>query len=120
VSIKTIVVIIVVIALAGAGWLFRDSDMVRGATSTAKTFVKDALPDNSYTAGKANAEKATGKTDPSKAAHMLRKCVSDASITYTDEKCPPGTREAPISEGNVTVMPGQRAGAQAKGGEKAR
>jgi hypothetical protein len=120
VSIKTIIVIIAVIALVGAGWFFRDSDVVRGAAGTAQTFVKEVLPDNSYTAGKTNAEKSAGKADRAKESHALRKCVSEARTVYTDEKCPPGTREAPISEGSVTVMPSQRTGGKPKAEEKAK
>jgi hypothetical protein len=113
-------VIVAVAALAGAGWYFRDSATLRGAASSAQTFVKDALPDNSYTVAKTDAEKSAGKGDPAKAPHALRKCVSEARTVYTDEKCPAGTREAPISEGNVTVMPSQRAGGKPKGEEKAK
>jgi hypothetical protein len=120
VSIKTIIVIIAVIALVGAGWFFRDSDMVRGAASSAQAFVKDVLPDNSYSAAKTNADKSAGKGDGAKAPHALRKCVSEARTIYTDEKCPPGSREAPISEGNVTVMPSQRTGGKPKAEEKAK
>ena len=119
-SIKIIIVIVAVAALASAGWLFRDSETLRGAASSAQTFVKDALPDNSYTVAKTNAEKSAGKGDPAKAPHALRKCVSESRTVYTDEKCPAGTRDAPISEGNVTVMPGQRAGEKPKGDEKAK
>ena len=109
-----------VIALAAAGWFFRDSATLRGAASSTQAFVKDVLPDNSYTVAKTSAEKSAGKGDPAKAPHSLRKCVSDGRIVYTDEKCPAGTREAPISEGNVTVVPGQRPVAKPKGDEKAK
>jgi hypothetical protein len=111
---------VALIALVAVGWFFRDSATLRGAASSAQTFVKDALPDNSYTAAKPNAEKSAGKADQSKAPHSLRKCVSESRTVYTDEKCPTGTREAPISEGNVTVMPGQRAGEKPKGDGKAK
>ena len=119
-SIKTICAIAAVIALAAAGWFFRDSEMLRGAASSTQAFVKDVLPDNSYTVAKGKAEKSAGGGDSAKAPHSLRKCVSDGRIVYTDEKCPAGTREAPISEGNVTVMPGQRTVEKPKGDEKAK
>ena len=112
--------IVAVIALIAAGWFFRDSKPLVSAATSAQAFVKDVLPDNSYTVAKTNAEKSAGKGDPAKAPHSLRKCVSEARTVYTDEKCPPGTREAPISEGNVTVMPSQRAGGKPKGEEKAK
>jgi hypothetical protein len=120
VSSKSIILIVAMIAAVGAGWFFRDSEAVRGAASSTQAFVKDALPDNSYTVAKTDAEKSAGKADRPKSSHSLRKCVSEARTVYTDEKCPTGTREAPISEGNVTVMPGQRAGEKPKGDEKAK
>ena len=116
---KIIVAVAAVIALA-AGWFFRDSETLRGAASSTQAFVKDVLPDNSYTVAKAKGEKSAGKGDPAKATHSLRKCVADGRIVYTDEKCPTGTREAPISEGNVTVMPSQRPAGKSKGEEKAK
>ena len=119
-SIKTIIVIVAVAVLAGAGWFFRDSPTLRDAASSTQAFVKDVLPDNSYTVAKAKAEKSARKDDPAKAPHSLRKCVSESRTVYTDEKCPPGTREAPISEGNVTVMPGQPTREKPKGDEKAK
>ena len=56
-----------------------------------------------------------------KGAGNLRKCVAGEKITYTDEACPPGSREQPISSGNVTVMPATRAadGASAANSAKA-
>lgn len=117
-SIKTIIAIVAVTALAGVSWFFRDAGVVQGAASTAQTFVKDALPDNKYTAAKPGAGKAAGKEDRAKEPHTLKKCVSDVTTIYTDEACPPGTRQAPIREDNLTVVPGQRAGGPPKGGEK--
>ena len=119
-SIKTLCAIAAAIALAAAGWYFRDSATLRGAASSTQAFVKDVLPDNSYTVSKAKAEKSAVKGDAAKAPHSLRKCVSDGRIVYTDEKCPAGTREAPISEGNVTVMPSQRTDGKPKADEKAK
>ena len=119
-SIKTIFAIVAVIALVGAGWWFRDSEMLRGAAGSVAGFVKSVMPDNSYSVAKTKADKSAGKADRSKSPRSLRKCVSEARTVYTDEACPPGTREAPISEGNVTVMPSQRAGGQPKGEEKAK
>ena len=120
-SIKTIIVIVAVAALAGAGWFFRDSKTLVSAATSAQQFVKDALPDDGKATAKADAEKkSAGKEAGAKGPHSLRKCVSEGRTVYTDEKCPAGTREAPISEGNVTVMPSQRAGGKPKGEEKAK
>jgi len=120
VSIKTIL-IVAVIALIAAGWYFRDSKTLVSAATSAQAFVKDVLPDDGKAAAKADAEKkSAGKGADAKGPHSLRKCVSEGRTVYTDEKCPAGTREAPISEGNVTVMPSQRAGGKPKGEEKAK
>ncbi len=120
VSIKTILAIVAVIALVGAGWWFRDSRVVRDAAGDIAGFAKSIVPDNSYTAGKTNAEKSAGQTDRSKAGHALRKCVSGVTTIYTDEACPSGTREAPISEGNVTVVPGKQSAEKPKADDKAK
>ena len=119
-SIKTIL-IVAVIALIAAGWYFRDSKTLVSAATSAQAFVKDVLPDGGKATAKADAEKkSAGKGADAKGPHLLRKCVSEGRTVYTDEKCPAGTREAPISEGNVTVMPSQRAGGKPKGDEKAK
>jgi hypothetical protein len=121
VSIKTIIAVIAVAGLVAAGWHFRDSQMLAGAASSAQSFVKDAMPDNGKKAAKAEADKkAAANADRTKGANPLRKCVAEGRIVYTDEKCPGGTREAPISEGNVTVMPSPPVAAKGKGDEKAK
>jgi hypothetical protein len=116
---KTIAIIAgSVLVLGAAGWYFRDSPAVREAAQSVSTFTESIVPDNSYTVAKAENDKAAGRIDKAGAAGPLRKCVSDGRTTYTDEKCPSGTREAPISEGNVTVMPGTRPAAKPKAEEK--
>jgi hypothetical protein len=120
VSIKTICAVVAVAALLGAGWFYRDTPTMQSAASTTKAIVKDVLPDNSYTVARTDAEKSGAKADKPKESHALKKCVSDKSTIYTDEKCPPGSRQAPISEGNVTVIPSQRTGGKAKAEEKAK
>ena len=118
-SIKTIIVIVAVTALVAAGWYFRDSKPLVSAATSAQAFVKDVLPDDGKAAAKADAEKkAAGKAAGAKGPHLLRKCVAEGRTVYTDEKCPAGTREAPISEGNVTVMPSQRTVEKAKKSEE--
>ena len=113
-SIKTIALVAAAVVLvAAAGWYFRDTASVRDAGDSVTGFTKSILPDNSYTVAKND-----GKAAEPGAPHSLRKCVSDTRTIYTDEKCPAGSREAPISEGNVTVVPGQRPAAAAKSESK--
>lgn len=121
ISVKKIVVIVAVIAVAAAGWFFRDAEPVREVVESAAGFGKSILPDNSYTVVRAENDKAAGKVDKAKGGpHALRKCVSDTRTIYTDEKCPAGSREAPISEGNVMVVPSQRPVEKSKGEEKSK
>ncbi len=118
-SIKTIAIITaVVIVLGGAGWFFRDAAVVRESADSVAGFGKSILPDNSYTVVRADSEKAAGRGDKGGGANPLRKCVADARTVYTDEKCPAGMREAPISEGNVTVVPAPRVVEKAKKSEE--
>lgn len=115
-STKTILALGAILALVAGGWFLRDTEPMREAGDSVAGFTKSILPDNSYTVAKSDAEKSAGK----EVSNPLRKCVSDTRTIYTDEKCPAGSREAPISEGNVTVVPGQRAAAKPKGEEKAK
>ena len=117
-SIKTIAIISVVVVLAGAGWFFRGAPAVREGADNVTVFAKSILPDNSYTVARAENEKAGGKIDKAGGVNPLRKCVSEGRTVYTDEKCPAGTREAPISEGNITVVPATRAVEKAKKSEE--
>jgi hypothetical protein len=39
---------------------------------------------------------------------MPRKCRKGGETLYTNGVCPPGTTEAPVEGGAVTVVPGQR------------
>jgi hypothetical protein len=119
VSIKTIAIIAgVLVVVSAAGWFFRDAPAVRETAETVSAFAQNIVPDNSYTVAKAENDKAAGRIDKAGAAGPLRKCVSDGRTIYTDEKCPSGSREAPISEGNVTVMPSTRPAAKPKAEEK--
>ena len=119
-SIKTIAIAAVVIALAGAGWLFRDAPAVREAADGVAGFGKSILPDNKYTVVRADNDKSAGRSDKGGGAGPLRKCIADTRTIYTDEKCPPGSREAPISEGNVTVVPSSKPVEKPKSEEKAK
>lgn len=35
----------------------------------------------------------------------MRKCVRGSSVSYTDQLCPPGMREQPLSQGTLSVVP---------------
>ena len=91
-------------ALAAAGWYFRDSAPVSGLVRDAGKMAGAIPLEKPVRVDKSGAEKSAA----GKAAGVLRKCVAGEKVTYTDEKCPPGSRESPISGGNVTVLPAQR------------
>lgn len=117
-SIKIIIATVAVSVLAAAGWFFRDAPAVRETADSVTGFGESILPDNKFTVVRADNEKNAGKSDKTGAANPLRKCVSDGRTIYTDEKCPSGTREAPIAEGNITVVPAPRTIDKAKKSEE--
>ena len=119
-SIKTIAIVAAVILLVGAGWFFRDAPAMRETADSVAGFGKSILPDNKYTVVRAENEKNAGRSEKAGGAGALRKCIQDARTIYTDEKCPPGSREAPIAEGNVTVVPSSRPVEKPKGEEKSK
>lgn len=119
-SIKTIAIVAAVILLVGAGWFFRDAPAMRETANSVTGFGKSILPDNKYTVVHAENEKNAGRGEKAGGGGALRKCIQDTRTIYTDEKCPPGSREAPISEGNVTVVPSSRPVEKPKGEEKAK
>ena len=109
-STKTIVAVLVVAAVAGAGWYFRDSPELGAMLGGLKKEMDAIHIDNGERVGKdGKSLSADKKGAAAKAAGNLRKCVAGEKVTYTDEACPPGSREQPISSGNVTVMPAMRA-----------
>ena len=38
----------------------------------------------------------------------LKKCLRGNTVTYTDQNCPPGTKAAAVTGGNVTVVPSEK------------
>ena len=96
-SIKTIAIVAAVILLVGAGWFFRDAPAMRETADSVAGFGKSILPDNKYTVVHAENEKNAGRSEKGSGAGALRKCIQDARTIYTDEKCPPGSREAPTT-----------------------
>jgi hypothetical protein len=117
---KTIVVVLIVAALAGAGWYFRDSPELGAMLGGIKKEMDAIHIDNGERVGKdGKSLSADKKVAAAKAAGNLRKCVAGEKITYTDEACPPGSREQPISSGNVTVVPATRTAPAADGANAA-
>ena len=105
---KWITGVVLLGAVAGAAWLWRDHPAVRDATakvqaSSAARWVAgktEQLTSDQHSQGKPAAGTAATTT--------LRKCSGEAGITYTNGACPPGSRPLPV-DGAVTVMPAVRA-----------
>ena len=105
---KWITGVVLLGAVAGAAWLWRDHPAVRDAT--AKVQASSAAR---WVAGKTEQltsdQGGQGKPAAGTAATAtLRKCSGEAGITYTNGACPPGSRPLPV-DGAVTVMPAVRA-----------
>lgn len=84
-------------ALASAGWYFRDDPALRRALNLPQ---QASLP----TPAKGAASTSAAPTAPPPG---LRKCVRGNQVEYTSEPCPPGTKEQAINRGAVTTMPAQ-------------
>lgn len=98
---RTFFGLLLVGALASAGWYFRDDPDLRRWLNLPR-HAAPTLPTGGAPAGSASTAPPAG----------LHKCRSGAKIDYTNLPCPPGSVEEPIKGGAVTVLPGQ-AGAPA-------
>jgi len=93
---KVFIGLLVVAALASAGWYFRDDPDFRRFLHLQQT--APGLPGGGATpTGAASAAPPAG----------LHKCRSGAKVDYSSDPCPPGSVEQPIKGGAVTVVPGQ-------------
>lgn len=105
---KLITGVVLVAAVAGAGWLWRDHPSVREATTKLQASSAGRwLAGQAKTLTSNDGVRGTPGAAP-QAATTLRKCSGEAGITYTNGTCPPGTRPLPV-DGAVTVMPAVRA-----------
>jgi len=99
-SFKLFIGIVILAALAGAGWFYRDTPEVRRWIPPALYTLTQAPPSKSGAApGPAAAAAAAG----------VHKCRQGGKLVYTNGDCPPGSVEQPVSGGSVTVVPAQQA-----------
>jgi hypothetical protein len=100
--VKTLIAVMAFATLATFAWRHRDSTIVRdwafgrlaaegGAKSTAQT----ATADTRSAQG--------GTTTHAQPVVGVHKCQIDGKLTYTNEACPPGSREQALG-GTLTVM----------------
>ncbi len=102
--------------VAAVGWRYRNAEGLRSWLATpAATKAKPIVFDNGTVhappvraSGAATAPAATG----------LRKCLRGQTVSYTDQPCPPGSREAEVNRGSVTVVDGQTPAAKPSAGLK--
>lgn len=95
-GVKVLLVTLVAVG-AGAAWYLQDTPTVRGVTSTVKAGIDKT--------GIASAVPEALNAKPGTAG--LRKCVRGTTVSYVDTPCPPGSKEQPIKQDIVTVVPGQ-------------
>lgn len=96
---KTLVALLVAAVLAGLAWHYRDHDALRGLLRPVRAGLQGAA---------ASGEGARpGRTTPAAsapAARLMRKCLKDGQVLYTDDACPPGSQEEAVSGGSLTVF----------------
>jgi len=93
---KVFIGLLIVGALASAGWYFRDDPDLRRFLNLRQS--APSLP----VGGAAPSGPASAAPPPG-----LHKCRTGANVEYSNVPCPPGSVEQPIKGGAVTVMPGQ-------------
>ncbi len=105
-SFRTIALLVLALIAAAAGWHYRNANWVRSLMgTTAPVKAKPVVFDNGSV--RTPPPPASGSTAPAPAALGLRKCVRGSSVSYTDQPCPPGSKEQSVNKGVVTVVPGQ-------------
>jgi hypothetical protein len=98
---KPMLAVIVIATLATLAWRHRDSTIVRDWALGQLAAPGDA-GNTPQTAPADGRSAQNGKSHP-KPAVGVRKCLGDGKFTYTNEACPPGSREQAFA-GTLTVM----------------
>ena len=97
-----------VVALAvasAAAWWFRDTPVVRDLTQQVRSSSAARWAAEQAAKVVAPLDGAAGTTS---AGSPLHKCAGETGVTYTNGRCPPGTRRLDV-DGAVTVLPPVRA-----------
>ncbi len=105
-SIKHLVIGFLVLLAAAVGWKLLAPALSR-AGADARPGPKPIVFDNGSIRDTTTVVKAPPKGAPAPVG-VLRKCTGGAQITYTNTHCPPGTREAKLSQGTVNVVSGTK------------
>ena len=105
-TLKTILIATIVAILFATAWRFKDSEAIRGLVYTGQERVKKIEFDNGTVRSYFPAS-ALGSTGISKgqAISGVRKCKRGEQIIYTDDVCPPGSKDQAIVNGIINVLP---------------
>jgi hypothetical protein len=112
---RAIALTVLALFVAAIGWRYRNADWVRGVLGPPAAAVK-AKPivfDNGTV--RTPPSPASG---PAAAAISMRKCLRGQTVSYTDQPCPPGSRETTVNRGSVTVVEGQAPAAKPPAGAR--
>lgn len=98
---RAVLVIAALVVLAAFGWKYRnDIPFLRQAESKIAPALKSVeLP----TITTPSTPPPTGGTA---APGGLRRCMQNGTTLYTNEACPPGSKEVGVKSGTVSVVPG--------------
>jgi hypothetical protein len=99
--VKTLIAVIIIVTLATIAWRQRDSTIVRDWAFDQLSAQGDAR--HAARTTPADTRSAQGGTAQPKPVVGVRKCLIDGKLTYTNEACPPGSREQALA-GKLTVM----------------
>jgi hypothetical protein len=104
---KVITGVVLVAAVAGVGWLWRDHPAVRDASARLQASSAGRWVARQVASLTSEGSGSTSAATP-QAAATLHKCSSESGISYTNGPCPRGSRQLPV-DGVVTVVPAVRA-----------
>lgn len=106
---KRLLSAIAIVLLAWYGWSIRDSSAVR--EQLPQELQKVSVPPVPALPSLPSLPSATAKSESGNAARPtsgIYKCTHGAKVIYTEEPCPKGHDERPMSGGSVTVVAGQK------------
>ncbi|NRF68272.1 hypothetical protein HLB44_14865 [Aquincola sp. S2] len=92
-----------------AGWMFRETPLLRDLLRPVQSSGVGQWVDKQVSDVQAAGRDAVGSRASPQRGSSLRKCVSGAEVIYTNADCPAGSQRHEVSGGSVTVLPAQPA-----------
>lgn len=102
-SIKHIAVACLTIILASLAWKYRAIAVSALSSDSTKRTKSTIEFDNGSVRDTARTVTTNPKEQPAPVG-VLRKCIGDGKVEYTNNYCPPGTSEAMLNNGTVNVV----------------